>query len=89
MSAEKWIAEPSGGIDALRLVRIAGRAPGPGEVTIAVRAAGMNPIDYKNLYGGWNSAQSVGFEVAGVVSAVGAATSIASGPAPVGRSARR
>jgi NADPH:quinone reductase-like Zn-dependent oxidoreductase len=42
--------------------------PLPGEVTIAVRAAGMNPVDALNLSGG---AAQIGYEVAGTVAAVG------------------
>jgi NADPH2:quinone reductase len=77
--ALRWVAESFGGIDALRLVPADVPAPGPGEVTLAVRAAGMNPIDYQNLYGGWSLPQSIGFEVAGVVSAAGAGTSLTVG----------
>jgi NADPH:quinone reductase-like Zn-dependent oxidoreductase len=46
--------------------------PGPGEVTIAVRAAGMNPADYKHLRRATSFPAPVGYEVAGVVSSVGA-----------------
>jgi NADPH:quinone reductase len=50
--------------------------PGPGEVTIDVRAAGMNPADYKAVSGARGRDESklplpVGFEVAGVISATG------------------
>ncbi|MBB2943443.1 NADPH:quinone reductase-like Zn-dependent oxidoreductase [Actinoplanes lutulentus] len=65
MSDVRWIAESHGGIDSMRLVAARVPAPGAGEVTIAVRACGMNPIDYKNLAG------LPGFEVAGVISAAG------------------
>jgi NADPH:quinone reductase-like Zn-dependent oxidoreductase len=63
--------------------------PGPGEVTIDVRAAGMNPADYKAVGGSRGRDESklplpVGFEVAGVISAVGRDTEIASGGGAVG-----
>jgi len=68
MSDERWIAETHGGIDSLRLIPVRVPAPRAGEVTIAVRACGMNPIDYKNLPG------LIGFEVAGVIIAAGPGT---------------
>ncbi len=51
-------------------------APGPGEVTVEVRAAGVNPIDHKLASGAMGTDESrlplrLGFEVAGVVTAVG------------------
>lgn len=50
--------------------------PGPGDVTIAVRAAGVNPFDYKLYSGAFGTDPSklpirLGLEVAGVVTAVG------------------
>ena len=46
---QHWVATDFGDLDVLRLQEIAVPSPGPGEVTIAVRAAGMNPADYKHL----------------------------------------
>jgi NADPH:quinone reductase len=51
-------------------------APGPGEVTVEVRAAAVNPIDHKLASGAMGTDESrlplrLGFEVAGVVTAVG------------------
>ncbi|WP_127504747.1 NADP-dependent oxidoreductase [Actinoplanes solisilvae] len=57
----RWIAEA----ESLRLVPVRVAAPGAEEVTIAVRACGMNPVDYKIPPG------PVGFEVSGVLAAVG------------------
>ena len=50
--------------------------PGPGEVTIDVRAAGVNPADFKAVAGNRGRDEAnlplpIGFEVAGVVSAAG------------------
>jgi NADPH:quinone reductase-like Zn-dependent oxidoreductase len=60
--------------------------PGPGEVTIEVRAAGMNPADYKGLARGDRASlpRPVGSEVAGVLTALGPDTEIASGGGAVG-----
>jgi NADPH2:quinone reductase len=63
--------------------------PAPGEVTIEVRAAGMNPVDFK-LFSGARGADPdalplpVGLEVAGVLTAVGPETAIATGGGAVG-----
>ena len=56
--------------------------PGPGEVTIDVRAAGMNPADAKHIAGGHDRTLlplSIGYEVAGIVTALGPGTELASG----------
>jgi NADPH2:quinone reductase len=45
--------------------------PGPGEVTIAVRAAGVNPADVKHPARADSFPVPIGYEVAGVVTAVG------------------
>ena len=57
---------------------------GPGEVTIEVRAAGVNPTDYKGFSGRMSSDPAAlpirpGYEVAGVIAAIGADTQLASG----------
>nr|WP_269811035.1 NADP-dependent oxidoreductase [Kineosporia rhizophila] len=59
-------------------------APGPGEVRIAVRAAGMNPADVKGFAAGAGKDPAVlpkviGLEVAGVVDAVGEGAGFAVG----------
>lgn len=87
--AKRWVADRFGGPDVLRLVEAEVPAPEPGTVTIAVRAAGVNPADLNALSGARNPDPSLlplwpGFEVAGVVTAVGVGTRIASGPVGVG-----
>jgi len=87
--ARRWVLRSYDGIDALELVEVDIPAPRAGEVTIRVRAAGVNPSDYKGLTGGWNADPSllplgVGQEIAGVVAAVGPDTPIASGSVAVG-----
>jgi NADPH:quinone reductase len=82
-----WVAVDFGDLDVFREVDVDVPAPGPGEVTIEVRAAGMNPADYKRgLYKGDPSMLPlrIGYEVAGVIRAIGADTEIASGGGAIG-----
>lgn len=81
-----WVAPRFGGSEVLEYVDVEVPAPGPGEVTIDVRAAGMNPADTKHTRQGDPSDLpiAVGYEVAGVLSAVGPDTEIASGGGVVG-----
>ena len=85
--AQRWVATRYGNLDGLELQEVTPPAPGPGEVTIEVAAAGMNPADYKRVLQGTDASAlpaPVGFEVAGVLSAIGQGTEIGSGPARVG-----
>ncbi|MEV4557558.1 NADP-dependent oxidoreductase [Kitasatospora sp. NPDC049285] len=75
----KAIAFPHyGGVDVLRPVDVELPAPGPGQVRVAVRAAGVNPLDHKLRSGALDGVFAVafpfvpGYEVAGTVEAVGA-----------------
>jgi len=81
-----WIATRPGDLDVLRLEEYDVPPPGPGEVTVQVRAAGMNPADYKHLANGdpADFPKTVGYEVAGVVTALGPDTQLASGGGEVG-----
>ncbi len=63
--------------------------PGPGEVTVAVRAAGVNPFDYKFYSGAFGADPNklplrIGLEVSGVVTAVGPDADGPAGPISVG-----
>jgi NADPH:quinone reductase-like Zn-dependent oxidoreductase len=83
------VAKEFGGPDALSVIEAEVPAPGPGEVTIQVRAAGVNPIDFKLYSGafGRDPAQlpkRLGLEVAGVVTAAGADAAGPAGPLAVG-----
>ncbi|MFE2036153.1 NADP-dependent oxidoreductase [Streptomyces scopuliridis] len=66
-----------GGPEVLRLTEVPAPEPGPGQVRVAVRRAGVNPVDWKIrsglLAGGaaLESPQIPGLDVAGVVDAVG------------------
>lgn len=84
---KKWIATDFGGLDALTMVDVDVPPPVVGEVTIEVRASGMNPGDYKHVAWGTNRdllPVTVGHEVAGVITAIGETTQIASGGGAVG-----
>src|SRR4051794_9800599 len=84
--AQHWIATRPGDLDVFLFEEYDVAPPGEGQVTIAVRAAGMNPADAKHVARG-DAAEfpkAIGYEVAGVVSAVGPDTGIGSGPVAVG-----
>ena len=78
------IAPSYGGPEVLVVTDVEVPAPGPGEVTVEVRAAGINPVDVKivgAVMGGADESRlplRVGMEAAGVVTAVGEG---ATGPA--------
>ena len=85
--AQQWVATRFGDLDGLELRDVTPPSPGPGEVTIEVAAAGVNPADYKRVLNGQDPSLlpwPVGFEVSGVISALGEGTEIASGAARVG-----
>lgn len=85
--ARRWVANELGGPDTWELVEHEPPAPREGEVTIAVRAAGMNPADAKHVAPGANAARlpvAIGYEVAGVITAIGPDTHLASGGGAVG-----
>ena len=70
------VATAFGGPEVLSPVHHDVPAPGRGQVTVQVRAAGLNPIDHKLYSGAFGTDAStlpmpVGLEVAGVVTAVG------------------
>jgi NADPH:quinone reductase-like Zn-dependent oxidoreductase len=63
-----------GGPEVLEIVDLPDPRPGPGQVRIAVRAAGVNPSDWKKRTGlmGGELPQTLGHEAAGVVDELGA-----------------
>ena len=70
-----------GGTENIRVIDVDARAPGEGEVTVAVRAAALNPFDLKTVGGALGTDPAklplrLGSEAAGVVTAVG--------PQPIG-----
>ncbi|GCB44392.1 NADP-dependent oxidoreductase [Streptomyces sp. NL15-2K] len=63
--------------EVLRVVDVPAPVPGPGQVRLAVRAAGVNPIDWKIMQGAMRQMMPIdlpaglGYDVAGVVDQVG------------------
>ncbi|HEX3362611.1 MAG TPA: NADP-dependent oxidoreductase [Solirubrobacterales bacterium] len=87
--ARAVVAPTYGGPEVLEVREVEVPAPAAGEVTIEVRAAGMNPVDFKLFSGGRGGDPDalplpVGLEVAGVLTAIGPDTEIASGGGEVG-----
>jgi NADPH:quinone reductase-like Zn-dependent oxidoreductase len=83
------VATAFGGPEVLSVVEEPAGTPGPGEVLLEVRAAGVNPADWKAVSGAWGADPSrlplrLGYEVAGVVTAVGPDADGAAGPVSVG-----
>ncbi|MDX6309293.1 MAG: hypothetical protein QOI06_2339 [Nocardioidaceae bacterium] len=62
-----------GGPEVLEIVDLPDPHPGPGEIRIAVRAAGVNPSDWKKRKGLMDGElpQTLGYEAAGVVDELG------------------
>jgi NADPH:quinone reductase len=80
--ARRWVAKGFGGPEVLDEIEVDLPTPGPGEVMVEVRAAGMNPADYKHFGPGQDPKLlplTIGSEIAGVISALGPDTEIASG----------
>src|ERR1700758_4660532 len=83
----RWVATSFGGPDVLEAIEEGLPDPAPGQVRIEVRAAGMNPADYKHFAPGQDPKLlplTIGYEVAGVIAAIGADTEIASGGGAAG-----
>lgn len=81
------IAKEFGGPEVVELATVDLPEPGEGQVTIAVRAAGVNPSDVKRLAGRFGTPDlplRIGTEAAGVVTAVGAGAEGPAGPISVG-----
>jgi NADPH2:quinone reductase len=64
-----------GGPEQLRVAEVPDPLPGPGQVRISVRAAGVNPVDAGNRAdGSWAGLQTpciLGYDIAGVVESLG------------------
>ncbi len=87
--ATKIVATAFGGPEVLSVVEAEVPQPGPGEVVIAVKAAGINLFDHKIITGAMGADPArlplpVGLEVAGVVTAVGPDAVGPAGPIGVG-----
>src|SRR4051794_28556688 len=84
--AQHWIATRPGGLEVFDFVSYDVPPPAPGEVTVEVRAAGVNPADASHVAEGKRAPfpRGIGYEIAGVVSAIGSDTEIATGGGGVG-----
>jgi NADPH:quinone reductase len=85
--ARQWVAVDFGGPEVLRCIDVDVPDPEPGQVTIDVRAAGLNPADAKHIAPGQDRKLlplPIGYEVAGLVAALGPGTQLASGGGGVG-----
>ncbi|GAA1438391.1 NADP-dependent oxidoreductase [Leifsonia poae] len=86
-TAHGWVATRFGGFDDWEFIEREVPAPGQGEVSIRVRASGVNPADYKHVSmpnPGLELPVPIGYEVAGIISAIGPDTEIATGGGRVG-----
>ncbi|MEN9577473.1 MAG: hypothetical protein RJA70_482 [Pseudomonadota bacterium] len=74
---KKLVYRAFGGLDVLDLAEVPVPTPGAGEVLVRVKAAAINPVDWKMREGqvkfltGWRMPQGQGLEFAGVVERVG------------------
>lgn len=85
--AAHWVAREWGSPDGWRLEEYDVVPPDAGEVTIRVHAAGVNPADAKHVAAprsGVELPMPIGYEVSGVVTAVGPRTEIVTGRVAVG-----
>lgn len=85
--ATRWIATTWGSPDTWELVEHDVRPPVVGEVTVRVRAAGINPADAKHVAAarpGVDLPVAIGYEISGEITAVGPDTRIGSGAVAVG-----
>ncbi len=83
------VATAFGGPEVLSVVDEPPADPGPGEALLEVRAAGVNPADWKTYAGAYGTDPAklplrLGFEAAGVVAAVGDGAEGPAGPLSVG-----
>jgi NADPH2:quinone reductase len=84
---QRWVAKDFGGLDIFAEVDAEVPEPQHGEVTVEVRAAGMNPADFKHVASPGDRSRlpiPIGYEVAGVIRSLGPDTQIASGGGSVG-----
>jgi NADPH2:quinone reductase len=83
------IAAAFGGPEVLSVVEEPATEPGPGQACIAVRAAGVNPVDYKSYSGAFGADPArlpvrPGLEATGVVTAAGPGAAGPAGAVAVG-----
>lgn len=87
MSDRHWIAPAWGSPEVWRLVEVEVPKPRQGEITVRVRAAGVNPADAKHVASarpGIELPVAIGYEISGEVVAIGPDTRIGSGEVAIG-----
>lgn len=84
MHVRRWVATGPNGLADFAFVDAELAPPGPGEVTIDVAAAGVNPADLKHATRATSFPLPIGYEVAGRIAAIGPGTEIASGDGELG-----
>jgi NADPH:quinone reductase-like Zn-dependent oxidoreductase len=84
--AQRWVAAGPGGLEVFALGWGDVPSPAAGEVSVQVRAAGVNPADASHVAEGRRGPfpRGVGYEIAGVITAIGPDTEIASGGGNIG-----
>lgn len=85
--AYRWVATSWGSPHGWEFVEYEPPAPSRGEVTVRILAAGVNPADAKHVAARRADVElpvPIGYEISGVVTAVGPDTAIGSGPVRVG-----
>lgn len=85
--AKQWRAHEAGPVENWTFDDVDVPAPGPGEVTIRVRAAGINPADAKHVASERPGAEfpvAIGYELSGEIAAIGPDAIGGSGPLRIG-----
>lgn len=86
-AARQWVAPEWGPPERWRFVETTTADPGTGEITVRVRAAGMNPADRKHVAAARTGVVlpvPIGYEISGDIVAIGPDTRIGSGDARIG-----
>ncbi len=85
--AVHWVATQWGSPEQWELLEYEPPVPDAGEITVRVHAAGVNPADAKHVAApraGMQLPVPIGYEISGVVTAVGPGTRIGSGAVAIG-----
>ncbi len=85
--ARHWIASEWGAPESWSFAEHTVPDPGQGEITIRVTAAGVNPADAKHVAAPREAVTlpiAIGYEVAGIITAIGEDAELGSGPAEIG-----
>ena len=84
MRNQRWQAIGTDGLSDFRLVDYDAPTPGPNQIRVTVTAAGVNPADLKHVARATSFPLPIGYEIAGVVDAIGPGALGGSGPLAVG-----